>query len=80
MTTFGLTNIYMRLPRYRENIWDHAAGALVVEEAGGRVSDIAGRPLDFALGSQLCKSVTGIVATNGAAHEALLEALCSTTK
>src|SRR5690606_2261562 len=34
----GEASIYLRLPTrpdYRECIWDHAAGAIVVEEAGG---------------------------------------------
>ena len=36
----GDASIYLRLPHgdYRENVWDHAAGSLIVEEAGGRVS------------------------------------------
>ncbi len=43
----GQAALYMRLPSpktpdYRENIWDHAAGAIVVEEAGGRVTDMHG--------------------------------------
>ena len=49
----GEASIYLRLPRdtsYREKVWDHAAGALVLEEAGGRVSDLDGRPLDFSRG------------------------------
>ena len=44
----GEASIYLRLPRdtsYREKVWDHAAGSLVLEEAGGRVSDLDGRPL-----------------------------------
>jgi len=35
---------------YVENIWDHAAGYVVVTEAGGRVTDSTGRELDFAVG------------------------------
>ena len=35
---------------YREKIWDHAAGMIVVEEAGGRVTDVRGQPLDFRRG------------------------------
>src|SRR5690606_4262601 len=34
----GDASIYLRLPTrkdYREKIWDHAAGLIVVEEAGG---------------------------------------------
>lgn len=74
----GNAEIYLRLPRpgtnYTERIWDHAAGALVVESAGGTVTDIHGNPLDFTHG-QLLKSNTGVVATNGAVHDQVLEVL-----
>ncbi|XWS29908.1 hypothetical protein CRYUN_Cryun24cG0070700 [Craigia yunnanensis] len=57
--------IYMRLPRngYREKIWDHAAGSIVVTEAGGVVTDVAGNPLDFSRGRYLDMD-TGIIVTN----------------
>ena len=73
----GEAQVYTRLPRksYRENIWDHAAGSLIVEEAGGRVSDLNGDPLDFSAGAKLDARVEGIVATNGRVHDQLLEAL-----
>jgi len=73
----GECHIFTRLPGagYVERIWDHAAGALVVEEAGGRVSDLEGRRLDFSGGAKLSPSVQGIVATNGAVHDELLDAL-----
>lgn len=77
----GDADIYLRLTSrsgYIENIWDHAAGALIVEEAGGVVTDVAGRPLDFRCGVQLERN-TGIVATNGLLHEAVLEALADAT-
>lgn len=76
----GLAHAYTRLPRagYVENIWDHAAGSILVEEAGGRVSDTRGRPLDFSLGAKLSDGVTGIIASNGECHEDLLRALRST--
>lgn len=40
----GDAAINLRFPRrgYREKIWDHAAGALIVEEAGGKISDASG--------------------------------------
>jgi 3'(2'), 5'-bisphosphate nucleotidase len=72
----GQASIYLRLPRdpsYREKAWDHAAGSIVVEEAGGRVTDLDGRPLDFTQGRMLGPS-HGIVCTNGKIHTALLEA------
>jgi myo-inositol-1(or 4)-monophosphatase len=49
------------------NAWDLAAGILLVQEAGGRVSDISGEPYQLA--------VRNIVATNGRIHDALLTEL-----
>lgn len=73
----GDVEIYFRLPRggdYTERIWDHAAGMLVVEEAGGRVTDVHGEPLDFGHGPLLSENY-GIVATNGRFHDAVLQVL-----
>jgi 3'(2'), 5'-bisphosphate nucleotidase len=61
-------------PDYREKIWDQAAGSIVIEEAGGRITDLDGRPLDFSHGRTLAKN-RGILATNGHLHDALLAAL-----
>ncbi|MFV2072398.1 MAG: 3'(2'),5'-bisphosphate nucleotidase, partial [Thermoanaerobaculales bacterium] len=72
----GEASIYLRLPRdasYREKVWDHAAGVVVIEEAGGKVTDLEGAPLDFSQG-RLLGNHRGIVATNGAIHEQVLEA------
>lgn len=44
--------------------WDMAAGVLLVEEAGGRVTDMDGGPLDVFAGH--------VVATNGVLHEPML--------
>lgn len=63
-------------PNYREKIWDHAAGALVVEESGGRVTDLDGRPLDFGLGARLERN-RGLVASNGRLHEAVVAAVAA---
>lgn len=49
------------------NPWDVAAGWLIVEEAGGRVTDLEGKP--YRLGHRY------IVATNGHIHEALIQTL-----
>lgn len=61
-------------PGYRDKIWDVAAGALAIEEAGGRVTDLEGRELDFGAGLTLARN-PGLLATNGFLHEAVLEAL-----
>lgn len=73
----GDASIYLRLPRstsYREKIWDHAAGVIIVQEAGGRVSDFSGKPLNFSLGRKLSENA-GILATNGALHDRTLRAI-----
>ena len=77
----GQAALYLRLPSpkspdYRENIWDHAAGAVVVEEAGGRVSDIHGQPLNFAASAKMVNN-RGIIVSNGVIHDQVLAALQS---
>ena len=63
-----------KMPNYQEKIWDQAAGSLVLEEAGGRISDLHGKPLDFSAGRKLIHN-RGVLATNGVLHEAALKAL-----
>ena len=73
----GEASIYLRIsptPNYRSWIWDHAAGAIVVQEAGGKVTDTDGNPLNFSLGRKLFEN-SGIIATNGLLHEAVLDAI-----
>jgi HAL2 family 3'(2'),5'-bisphosphate nucleotidase len=73
----GQAQIYLRLPTrkdYREKIWDHAAGLIVVEEAGGRVTDVRGQDLDFSHGRKL-ENNAGVIATNGPIHDRVLEAV-----
>lgn len=68
--------IYLRFPYkgYREKIWDHAAGAIVVAEAGGLVTDASGNDLDFSKGRFLDLD-TGIIATNKQLMPSLLKAV-----
>jgi 3'(2'), 5'-bisphosphate nucleotidase len=75
----GEAEAYLRLPTradYREKIWDHAAGALIVEEAGGTVTDIAGRPLEFTHGRELAAN-RGVIVTNGRLHGRVLAGLAT---
>jgi 3'(2'), 5'-bisphosphate nucleotidase len=77
----GDAALYLRLPspsspNYRENIWDHAAGALLVAEAGGVVTDSRGQRLDFSQGRKLVNNV-GIVASRGIDHERVLAAIAA---
>ena len=75
----GKAELYLRFlsprqPDYKEKIWDQAAGSLIVEEAGGKVSDLYGLPLDFTTGRTL-RSNRGVLASNKILHQAALNAL-----
>ena len=73
----GEADIYLRLPTrkgYEEKIWDHAGGVLVVEEAGGTVTDIHGVAPEFQHGATLAKN-QGMVVTNGKFHDEVIGAV-----
>lgn len=73
----GDASIYLRLPTragYEEKIWDHAAGWICVQEAGGQITDITGASLDFSLGRTL-KNNRGVIVTNGLLHDAVVAAV-----
>ncbi|KAJ1921553.1 3'(2'),5'-bisphosphate nucleotidase [Mycoemilia scoparia] len=73
----GDADIYLRLrvsATYVEKIWDHAAGSILVAEAGGRVSDTNGDELDFSQGRRLEKNV-GVVAANASIYDKVIEAV-----
>jgi 3'(2'), 5'-bisphosphate nucleotidase len=77
----GDAALYLRLPSpkspdYREKIWDHAAGVLIVEEAGGRVSDMTGKELDFASDYKM-RDNRGVVVSNGLIHDNVIAALAA---
>lgn len=61
-------------PDYREKIWDQAAGSIVIEEAGGRITDLEGKDLDFSHGRTLANN-RGVLATNGLLHDKVLNGL-----
>lgn len=78
----GDAALYLRLPvpkypDYREKIWDHAAGSLIVEEAGGQVTDMHGKPLDFASNYKM-EDNRGVIVSNGNIHAKVLEAVTTT--
>jgi len=72
----GEADLYLRFPRdgYVENAWDHAAGSIIVEEAGGRVSDAEGHPLDFRTGRTLTAN-RGLVVSSAQIHDQVLAAV-----
>jgi len=73
----GEADIYLRLPtrkNYNEKIWDHAGGVIVVEEAGGHITDIHGKQLDFTHGRELTEN-SGVVVSNGLVHDRVIQVL-----
>lgn len=52
--------------------WDHAAGALIVEEAGGIVTDLYGRKLDFSTDERLKNNCGILAASNRLIHDRFL--------
>jgi 3'(2'), 5'-bisphosphate nucleotidase len=75
----GKGDVILRLlsplrPDYQEKIWDQAAGSIIVEEAGGKITDLAGNPLDFSQGRTLKKN-KGVLATNGHIHLEIINEL-----
>lgn len=56
------------------SVQDHAPGAILVEEAGGVVTDSRGEPLNFGLGRTLGENF-GVVAAGKDVHARVLEAV-----
>ncbi|KQK01243.1 PAP-specific phosphatase HAL2-like [Brachypodium distachyon] len=74
----GDAEIFMKFARagYKEKIWDHAAGVVIIQEAGGVITDAGGCPLDFSRGVYLEGLDRGIIACSGALlHHRILEAV-----
>ncbi|XP_010268789.1 PREDICTED: PAP-specific phosphatase HAL2-like [Nelumbo nucifera] len=74
----GDAEIFMKFAKtgYKEKIWDHAAGILIIQEAGGVVTDAGGRQLDFSKGIYLEGLDRGIIACSGAKlHQKIIRAV-----
>lgn len=75
----GAGDLYLRLPvrkDYVEKIWDHAAGDLIVREAGGQVTDVQGNRLDFSIGRTLAKN-KGVIAAPRNVHAQVIDVVKS---
>lgn len=60
-----------RIDGYFEQIlkpWDIAAGSLILEEAGGQITDYEGNTIDF-------QGKTSVIASNGIIHEFLIDTI-----
>ena len=65
-------DVYIHLsPRTKQ--WDTCAPEIILLEAGGRISDLFGEPLGY--NNVDVQNRNGLVASNGAAHERIIEKL-----
>jgi len=54
---------------FEDQPWDCAAGICLIEQAGGRVTDLSGNPMSY--------TTMGYIATNGQAHQDVLDIIRS---
>jgi 3'(2'), 5'-bisphosphate nucleotidase len=65
-------DLYLHLSP-RTKFWDTCAPQIILEEAGGRMTDLFGYPLSYDIAE--VRNLNGVVATNGAAHDVVIETL-----
>ncbi|KIJ67355.1 hypothetical protein HYDPIDRAFT_25817 [Hydnomerulius pinastri MD-312] len=73
----GNGGVYLRMPTragYKEKIWDHASGTVLIQEAGGIVRNSLGKSLDFGIGRTLGENY-GIIAAGHDVHGQVLAAV-----
>lgn len=56
-------------------IWDHAGAQLILTEAGGKVTDLNGKEMDFGAGRDLKQCNNGLLAAREGIHKAVLEGM-----
>ncbi|GMM35091.1 3'(2'),5'-bisphosphate nucleotidase [Saccharomycopsis crataegensis] len=81
LLAYGVANMYLRLPfsmGYREKIWDHSSGYLLVKESGGVATDMNGVDLDFTRGRYL--ESKGIIAGSKQFHGQFISAVKESVK
>jgi len=77
MVADGSSELYIKpLNMQRSFTWDFLPGELLIKEAGGKITDIRGNPIQYV--NDKCKiTAPGLIASNGIMHEELLNALKS---
>ena len=61
-------------PHYKDKICDHAACSLILTEAGGVVTDLDGKTLDFSVGKKMINN-RGILGSIPPIHNKALDVL-----
>jgi 3'(2'), 5'-bisphosphate nucleotidase len=68
----GECDIYIH-PGSRTKLWDACGPQIILEEAGGQLTDTAGQKIRY--DSADVRNLRGLLATNGIAHEAAVKRL-----
>jgi 3'(2'), 5'-bisphosphate nucleotidase len=76
MIAEGRAHVYVHLGS-RTNQWDTCGPEAILREAGGKVTDKRGEQLQY--NRREIKNMSGIVASNGAIHDRLLESIAALT-
>jgi 3'-phosphoadenosine 5'-phosphosulfate (PAPS) 3'-phosphatase len=69
----GEYSAFVSPPENPMNLWDLAATQVILEEAGGRLTDLSGAPLDYRAADPQVNA--GVIASNGVTHKVILERL-----
>ena len=72
LVTEQICDLYIHLSP-RTKFWDTCAPQIILEEAGGRMTDLFGFPINYGLGD--VQNHNGVVASNGVSHEAVVSNL-----
>ena len=70
----GLRDLYVN-PAGHSKLWDACGPEAILAEAGGRLSDVTGAPLDYR-GAEL-GNVRGLIASNGLLHDEVVRRLAA---
>ena len=68
----GVRDLYVN-PSSHAKLWDTCGPEAILREAGGRVTDACGRPLNYR--GEALGHLSGIIASNGALHATVVEKL-----
>ncbi|KAK7226090.1 hypothetical protein V2G26_014093 [Clonostachys chloroleuca] len=63
-----------KTPNSRVYIWDHAGTQLIFTEAGGKITDLDGKPMDFSAGRELFNN-RGMIIAREAVHADILSGI-----
>ncbi len=74
----GAANLFLCPPRSTMHLWDLCAPSAILAEAGGRLTDAFGQPIDFAQTETANRK--GVVAASAAIHEQVVQSVAAALK